>query len=149
MTTELLDKPTFDQVEAALATCEQADLPVVHRFAPGVYCREIHIPAGVMATSAVHKSTHLFTISQGRIRVISETEGAVEYAAPYTGITEPGTRRMVLALEDVVWTTYHPTEKTDLAEIAEEILAPCPNPLLPAGFQPGWERDLKRIEHHD
>ena len=32
----------------------------------------------------------------------------VELTAPYTGITKPGTRRVLYILEDCVWTTYHP-----------------------------------------
>jgi hypothetical protein len=50
--------------------------------------------------------------------------------APYFGITEPGTRRVLVMLEDTVWTTFHATELTDPEEIAKAILVEYENPLL-------------------
>lgn len=110
---------------------------VTHRFTPGLYIREIFMPAGSLLTSAVHLTCHPFIISRGRLRVISENEGAVEYAAPHTGITQPGTRRVLQVLEDTVWTTFHATEETDVETICNTILAPNDNPLL-ARHVPGY-----------
>lgn len=123
---------TLHQVEAVMADFEPAECPVVHRFTPGLYIRELHLPAGTLAVSMCHKIRHPFVISQGRIEVLSESEGAVLYEAPFTGITEPGTQRMVRVLEDTIWTTFHATEETDVEKIAAEILTPTFNPLLAA-----------------
>lgn len=136
--------PGFDAIEAELAQMPQVDCPVVHRFTPGLYIREITMPAGTLITSAVHKTQHPFVISKGRIRVVSETEGAVEYVAPYCGVTMPGTRRMLLAIEETVWTTFHvikPEEAGDVERIASRILEENPNPLLP-DLEEGWRRQL-------
>jgi hypothetical protein len=38
-------------------------------------------------------------------------------------VSEPGTKRAVYAETDVVWTTIHPTEETDLEKIEEEVIA--------------------------
>jgi len=123
-------KETIDQFEAALTEYPAVDCPVVHRFTPGLYIREIFIPAGTMLTSAEHKKEHPFVITKGEIEVISENEGAITYLAPFHGITKPGTRRMLRAITDTIWTTYHVTQETDLDKIAEDIIAPHSNPLL-------------------
>lgn len=122
-----------------MATGARVEMPVIHRFAPGLYIREIHIPAGTLLTSATHRTRHPFIISKGRIAVMSETEGRVIYEAPYCGITEPGTRRVLHAQTDTVWTTCHATEETDVAKICDAILEPHQNPLLPAGFTPAFQ----------
>lgn len=109
------------------------EMTVVNRFTPGLYIREIHVPAGTLFTSMKHRTTHPFVMTRGKIQVISENEGRVTYEAPLTGITEAGTHRAVYVLEDVVWTTFHVTEETDIERIAAEILEPHENPLIPSG----------------
>src|SRR5687767_10736442 len=86
---------TLDQLEVAMGDPRftPAECPVTHRFVPGMYIREIFIPAGTVVISATHRQTHPFIVSMGLVRVVSEQEGAVEYAAPHTGITQAGTRR--------------------------------------------------------
>lgn len=133
--TETLEIPTLDRIEATMAGMPQAHCPVVDRFTPGLYIREITMPAGTLVTSMVHKTRHPFVITRGKVRVISETEGAVTYTAPHTGITEPGTRRLLHVIEETVWTTFHVTELTDVEAIAAEILEPSPNQLI-AGDDP-------------
>ena len=85
-----------------------------------------------MLTSMTHKTQHPFVISQGSVKVTSDNEGSIIYEAPYTGVTEPNTRRALHALTDVVWTTFHVTNETDVAKIAEEILEPKDMSLISA-----------------
>ena len=112
----------LDDLEVALAKLPRVEMEVTHRFTPGMYIREIKIPAETMLTSMEHKTEHPFVVSQGAIMLTSDTEGSVVYEAPYTGITKPGTRRALHALTDVVWTTFHATDETDVEKICEEIL---------------------------
>jgi hypothetical protein len=109
-----------ERLERILENAPQAECPVRHHFAPGMYAREMTIPAGVILTSAVHKTEHLCTVSAGRILVFMEG-GAVEIVAPYTFVSKPGAKRAGYALETTVWTTYHPTTTTDLDKLAEEL----------------------------
>lgn len=105
--------------------------PVTHRFTPGLYIREIFMPAGALITSAVHKTEHPYVVSAGRCFVYLENERRWELIqAPHTGITKPGTRRFLIVVYDTLWTTFHVTAKTDVGEIEDEILAPNANPLL-------------------
>lgn len=97
---------------------------VVHHFAPGLYARECHIKAGCTVVGKIHKHSHMNTISQGRVIVTTEHgEEPEEFVAPYSFVSKAGTKRAVYAVEDVIWTTYHPTEETDLAEIEKEVIA--------------------------
>lgn len=98
----------IDQLEVKMvANFAVIDCPLSHLFAKGMYIRQVFIPANSLLTSEVHKTQHPFTISKGRV-LISDGNGEwVEVWAPYTGITQPGTRRVVCALEDTVWTTFH------------------------------------------
>lgn len=87
-----------------------------------MYVRELSVPAGTAIITQIHKKEHPFVISKGTIRVWTEEGGIIELSAPYTGITQPGTQRVALALTDVVWTTFHPTETTDLEELERELV---------------------------
>jgi hypothetical protein len=107
-------------LEDEIAKLPQADCPVKHYFAPGLYAREMTIPAGVVLVGAVHKTEHLCTISAGRIAIDSE-DGRVVIQAPYTFVSKPGTKRAGYAIETAVWTTYHATETTDLDALVEEL----------------------------
>lgn len=110
-----------DWLQYHLAQLPQLDLPLVHRFTPGLYVREIFMPTGAIVLSRVHKTRHPFVVSKGRAAVWSEETGVVELAAPHTGITEPGTQRLLIILDDCIWTTFHPTKETDLAKLQDEL----------------------------
>ena len=116
----------FDGVEAALAKEVQLDLPVTHRFTPGLYIREILMPASVypvetVVTSRIHLTEHPFVVSKGKLKVWQEESGWVQIEAPYTGITKAGTRRLLIIQEDTIWTTFHVTEETDPDVILSQI----------------------------
>lgn len=98
------------------------DFPVKHVFAPGCYAREITMPAGTVVIGKIHRHAHVNVVSAGKVRVLTEY-GCEEFCAPYTFVSQPGIQRMVLILEDTVWTTVHITDKTDLAEIEREVIA--------------------------
>lgn len=96
--------------------------PVTHRFAKGLYCREILIPEGVKIIGKIHATEHFNTIVQGECLVITTTEEK-RIKAPYTWVTMAGEQKAVLALSDVIWQTYHVTDKTDVDEIEKEVIA--------------------------
>lgn len=114
--------PRLNQIESVIKSLPQADIPIIHRFTPGLYIREMRMPATALAISKIHKSTHPFVISRGRVTIWTENEGRLEVEAPYTGITRPGTRRLIYAHTDVVWTTFHPTDETDPQVVEDEII---------------------------
>lgn len=97
----------------------QIELPLIHRIAPGIYTREMFAPSGVLITSAIHKHEHFFFLLKGKILVIDE-DGYRIVTAPYQGLSKPGTRRVGLVLEDVVWTTVHPIDYIEDKKYTEE-----------------------------
>ena len=107
-----------------------AQFPVVHRFTPGLYIREIFMPAGSVLTSKIHKTEHPFVISKGVVSVWTAEEGTITLNAPYTGITKPGTRRVLFIHEDTIWTTFHVGEENNVEAIEDRIIEPRVNSRL-------------------
>lgn len=142
--TALSEPDEFDRLEAAMQGGPPMECTVIDHWADGIYIRECRFKAGTIGTSMIHNTTHPFVVAKGRVKVVSRNEGAVIYEAPHFGITLPGTRRMLLALEDTVWLTFHanPDNGRDVAAIAARILAPHQNPLLPPGAVPEWRKSL-------
>lgn len=103
-------------------------LPLTHRFTPGMYIREIFMPAGSVVVSKIHKTTHPFVISQGVVSVYDQSKGTSEtLSAPHTGITGPGTQRLLYIHEDTIWTTFHVTDETNIEKLEMEL---CDHPTL-------------------
>lgn len=115
------------EMENLVGECE-----VRHIFAPGVYAREMTIPKGIVIIGKIHKHRHVNIISKGSAEVMTEF-GKIHIEAPYTFVSEVGTKRAVLALDDVVWTTIHPTNETDLAKIEDEVIAKSYDEIVSLG----------------
>ena len=96
--------------------------PVRHVFAPGVYVREMTLPEGTVIVGKIHRHAHVNIISVGRVRVLTE-DAVQEFIAPYTFVSSPGTKRVVYALENTIWSTVHVTNETDLDRIEQEVIA--------------------------
>jgi len=96
--------------------------PVKHYFAPGCYAREMLIPKDCLIVGKIHKHEHLNTIAYGSVSVAT-LGGVNTYQGHNTFVSSPGIQRVVLALEDTMWTTYHPTNETDLEKIEDEVIA--------------------------
>ena len=109
-----------ERLEASMLTMPQADCPVRHHFAPGVYLREMTIPAGTIVTGAVHKTTNLIVVSMGRLRIVTE-DGTREVVAGDTVTCRPGMKNAVVALEDSRWTNIlpNPNDCTDTDALTE------------------------------
>ena len=100
----------------------QVELEINHYFSKDVYAREMIVPKGVAFIGKVHKHENLTIISQGSIVVHSTTEGVRTLHAPCTFVSPPGTQRAGFALTDVVWTTIHGTNETDIDKIEEQFI---------------------------
>lgn len=109
-----------ERLERSMLALPQADCPVRHYFAPGLYAREMTIPKGVTVTGAVHKTEHLIVVSMGLLRVSTEG-GWRDVAAGETIVCKPGMKNAVYALEDSRWTNFlpNPTNETDTDKLTE------------------------------
>lgn len=94
--------------------------PLIHRFVPGMYCREISMPAGSVLTTMIHRYEHFAFILTGKARVVSEQGGDEIIEAPCVIVTQPGTKRVLHILEDMRWATVHLTEGNGMVETKQE-----------------------------
>jgi hypothetical protein len=119
------------QLEQAIATLPNAKTGeqlteelVEHFFAPNVYGRKMHIPAGHVIVGKIHNHAHLNVITRGVINVVTEF-GSEIYTGPRIWVSEPGTKRAVYALEDTDWLTIHPNfdDTQDLEVLEKYVIA--------------------------
>lgn len=96
--------------------------PLKHTFVDGMYVREIFMPKGTLIISKIHKYKHPYFVIKGNTSVLTE-KGVVRIKAPFAGITERGTKRILYMHEDTVWITVHATDSTDLDIIEDQIIA--------------------------
>ena len=116
-------------IQAQMAAMPQVEIPPVSYFAPGLYIREVTIPAGTVAIGKEHTQGHVNILSKGRVEVAT-AEGFEILQAPATFVSVAGTKKIVHALEDSIWTTVHACNATDPDE-AEALLT---RPDTPTGF---------------
>lgn len=116
--------------------------PLKHSFGDGLYIREITMPKGMLLTSKIHKHTHPYFVLKGDVSVLTD-EGVVRIKAPFSGMTKPGTKRVLYMHEETVWTTVHlnTNNTTDLKEIEEEVIAKSFEDIFPT-----YEEVLKLTE---
>ena len=123
----------IDEFERELAKLPQVKMGLTHVFTPGLYVRTILMPKGTVLTSKIHKTEHPFMITKGAATVVDAQGNKELLVAPYMGITKPGTRRALYIHEDCIWSTFHATEKTTVAEIERDIIEPHAIPEVADG----------------
>lgn len=103
---------------------EQAPLPVIHRFGPGIYIRECFIPKGTLIVGHVHKHDHMNIMLQGKMIFFKEDGSKTKVEAPLCFVSPPG-RKSALALEDTVWQNIYATNETDIATLEAMLFEEC------------------------
>lgn len=118
-------KGDIERLQAAMIP-HQCEMPEArHHFAPGMYGREFHMPAGMLVVGKIHKHGHIMMVTKGRATVIDEF-GRYEVAAGFVQASKPGAKRVVLAHEDTIFVTVHlnPGDSQDLGQIEAEHIEP-------------------------
>lgn len=98
------------------------DMPVKHHHSPGVYVREIFMPANSVIVGKVHKTRYLNIVQSGLVTVITPYR-KFTVAGPCTFESFAGEQKVGIIHKDCVWSTVHVTDKTDVDDIIEEIIA--------------------------
>lgn len=96
------------QLDALLIQGEQIECPLEQQFVPGMWIRERMVPALTLFTTYTWRKTHPFYCSMGELLIWDEKTGWQHFKAPCRGLTLAGTKRIVYAITDVVWSTFHP-----------------------------------------
>jgi len=110
-----------EQIESKLLELPQIDCPVLHHFGPGVYIREVRMPAGGLFLGHKHKHKHTNILVSGRVKYINEGKDIVELVAPAVFTSNPG-RKLVFTVEDSVWQNVYATEERDVEKLEAELL---------------------------
>ena len=78
----------IDELEAGMLQFPEQliDLPVTHRFTPGLYSREIFMPKGTFVTSKIHKTEHPLVILSGALGPVHPISAGAEIRAEITGL---------------------------------------------------------------
>lgn len=111
-----------DNLVSMLKEYPQEELPVQHEFLDGVYMRTVFMKAGDVVVGKIHKQEHVAIISKGYATVLTE-HGVLEIRAPFMFKSPPGARRALIIHEDMVWTTVHRSDHTDLESLEDQLIA--------------------------
>jgi len=128
---EVADK--LNRLDAILIRGEQIDCPLEHQFVDGMYMRERFVPAGTLFTTYTWIHEHPFFHSMGELLIYDVKSASWRHhIAPSHGITQAGTKRIVYALTDIVWTTCHVNKHNiqDIEELEGYLLEKYDNPYL-------------------
>lgn len=124
-TGELPTQAQMYEIEAALSNLPQPDFGLVNRFADGLYARQVTMRRGYFLTSKIHLKEHFAFVLTGDISVWTD-EHYERIKAPQVLVTQPGTKRVLLAHEDTVWITVHATNARTVAEAEAELVSNDP-----------------------
>ncbi len=117
-----------DILEDLLLEQAQSPCSVVHRFGPGVYIRELSMPAGTMAIGHHQRHRHTNIVLKGRVSVVGADGLVREIVAPAFFIGEPG-RKVGYVHEDTVWQNIYATTETDIGRLEAMLLRKSPTYL--------------------
>lgn len=149
---EIANASEVEQLEYQLSQMPDGFFPTEHLFLPGMYLRKIFMPAGSLLTSMKHKTRHSFVIMSGKLRVMDQ-EGVIEYEAPFIGVTEAGTKRVLYIHEDTTWITFHanPENIDDPDKMVEYLTYQNENPLFSKDDPRAnsWRKDRYNTERNN
>lgn len=112
------------ELRQELAHYPQTDCPLIHRFAPGVYLREIHMPADTAVIGKIHRTEHFNILLKGRCIMINEDGSRLELRAPLTFVSKAGVQKVLYIIEETLWQTVHVTRETDMVKLEAELIEP-------------------------
>lgn len=109
----------IERAEAALLGMDESEFlpvecPLVHRFAPGIYMRQITMFAGLKVIGHRHLFAHLNVVTEGRA-LVNMNGTVTEIVAPCIFVSEPGVRKILQIEETMVFCTIHPNPDDETA----------------------------------
>jgi len=119
-----------------LAQLPQASgMSTKHLFVAGLYCRHMFIPAGTVIVGKEHKTDHFLIGCSGKLLVMGQGRDYLLQPGDVIPSSE-GTKRLVVALTDVIALNIHKTTKTSTEGLEEELMYPDSAALYDVNNQP-------------
>lgn len=119
--TELTHGEKLECLESTMLDHPQVECPVVHHFGPGVYVREVHLPAGTLAIGHAQRFAQLNVVLQGSVAMLGE-DGHLKIVQAPAIFTGPPGRKFGYVLRDTVWQNIYATEETDIEKLEAHFL---------------------------
>lgn len=111
----------IDSLQSHMLELPQVKCEVLHRFAPGLYIREVSIPAGTMAIGHWQRYEHLNILLKGKVTILNDDGSTTRLEAPMMFVGKPG-RKVGYIEEDMVWQNIYATTETDVEKLEEMFL---------------------------
>lgn len=109
---------SFALLEKEMLSRAQVECPLIHRFSPGLYIRELYMAAGTFGMGHKQRYKHLNVLLKGKVVMVSADRSTKILEAPMVFVGEPG-QKVGLVLEDMVWQNIFPTEETNIEKLEE------------------------------
>lgn len=117
----LVDQSKIEQVESHLLDLPQVECPVVHHFGPGIYIREVTLPAGTLAIGHAQRFEHLNIMLTGAVAMVGDDGQTKVLRAPMIFVGKPG-RKLGYVLETCIWQNVYATEERDIDKLESMFL---------------------------
>lgn len=116
--TDLAPLDPVEALQAAMLALPQIEPETKHIFHGGMYCRQTLFKAGTTIIGKRHARPHFFMVVSGEVAVGWPNGGGHDVvAAPYLKLGEPGDKRVLWAITDVLFMTFHATRAKTVAGI--------------------------------
>ena len=101
-----------------------SNFPLKHTFADSIYVRQMDMKAGSMVVGAIHNHLHVWFLLTGRLAVVTE-KTIEEFIAPCYVLAEPGSKRVIYAMEESIFVNVHKNPKNieDINKLESEIVS--------------------------
>jgi len=117
----IVDQSKIEQVESHLLDLPQVECPVVHHFGPGIYIREVTLPAGTLAIGHAQRLEHLNIMLTGAVAMVGDDGQTKVLRAPMIFVGKPG-RKLGYVLETCIWQNVYATEERDIDKLESMFL---------------------------
>ena len=100
------------------------NFPLKHTFADGVYVRQMDMKENSLVVGAIHNHLHVWFLLTGHLAV--STEDAIEeFIAPCYVVADPGSKRVIYAMEDSIFVNIHKNPKNikNIEKLEKEIVS--------------------------
>jgi hypothetical protein len=97
------------------------DCKLKHIFSPGIYVREVTMPAGSLIVGRIHTTEHLNEVISGECQIFTADDELVTRRGGDIFTSKAGVQKVGWCITDVVWRTIHATNETNIEKIEQEL----------------------------